>query len=116
MSDTGPADDEPTPAEEDDPRATRVAAARAAWTRHLVDLGGRNTLLWYRDLPTGTLDLTLAYPGGVAAQLAGRPTALSDLVREPVPHFADSHDIAREATPQIALSCEGELFIQNGLT
>ena len=60
-----------------------MAAARATWTRHLVDLGGRNTLLWYRDLPTGTLDLTTAHPGGVASMMAGRPTKLSDLVREP---------------------------------
>jgi hypothetical protein len=69
--------------EEADPRSARVKAARAAWTRHLVDLGGRNTLLWYRDLPTGTLDLTTAHPGGVAMLLAGKPTKLSDLVREP---------------------------------
>ena len=73
----------PEPATDEDPRATRVAAARAAWTRHLVDLGGRNTLLWYRDLPTGTLDLTTAHPGGVASMMAGRPTKLSELVREP---------------------------------
>jgi REase_MTES_1575/AAA domain/Protein of unknown function (DUF4011) len=66
-----------------DPRADRVGAAVRAWQRHLVDLGGRNTLLWYRDLPSGTLDLTSAHPGGVAMLLAGRPTKLSDLVREP---------------------------------
>ena len=66
-----------------DPRAERVADAVKAWQRHLVDLGGRNTLLWYRDLPSGTLDLTTAHPGGVAMLLAGRPTRLSDLVREP---------------------------------
>jgi len=66
-----------------DPRADRVAAAVRTWQRHLVDLGGRNTLLWYRDLPSGTLDLTIAHPGGVAMLLAGRPTKLSDLVREP---------------------------------
>ncbi len=108
MSDTSPTSDEATPVEgaagtdhpsggreaaaagggaaparDDDPRVARVAAARAAWTRHLVDLGGRNTLLWYRDLPTGTLDLTTAHAGGVAGLLAGRPTRLSDLVREP---------------------------------
>jgi DNA polymerase III delta prime subunit len=64
-------------------RAERVAAARTAWTRHLVDLGGRNTLLWYRDLAVGTLDLTTAHPSGVAALMGGRPTRLSDLVREP---------------------------------
>ena len=66
-----------------DPRADRVAAAVRTWQRHLVDLGGRNTLLWYRDLPSGTLDLTTAHPGGVAMLLAGRPTKLSDLAREP---------------------------------
>ncbi len=66
-----------------DPRGTRVAEAVKVWQRHLVDLGGRNTLLWYRDLPAGTLDLTSAHPGGLAMLLAGRPTRLSDLVREP---------------------------------
>jgi len=60
-----------------------VEAAVRAWQRHLVELGGRNTLLWYRDLPSGTLDLTTAHPGGMAMLLAGRPTRLSDLVREP---------------------------------
>src|SRR5450631_1010368 len=65
-----------------DSRATRVAAAVRTWQRHLVDLGGRNTLLWYQDLPSGTLDLSTAHPGGMAMLLAGRPTRLSDLVRE----------------------------------
>jgi hypothetical protein len=65
-----------------DLRADRVGAAVRTWQRHLVDLGGRNTLLWYRDLPSGTLDLTTAHPGGMAMLLAGRPTKLSDLVRE----------------------------------
>ncbi|GAA4112110.1 DUF4011 domain-containing protein [Knoellia locipacati] len=74
---------EPGPQSEIDSRTERVRHAVAGWTRHLVDLGGRNTLLWYRDLPSGTLDLTTAHPGGVAMLLAGRPTRLSDLVREP---------------------------------
>ncbi|CCH79837.1 conserved hypothetical protein [Nostocoides japonicum T1-X7] len=78
-----PADGEGEPTEPDpDPRGTRVRNAVQAWTRHLVDLGGRNTLLWYRDLPTGTLDLTTAHPGGLASLLAGKPTKLSGLVRE----------------------------------
>ena len=79
-----PTDETPTaPAADPDPRGERVAAAVQTWQRHLVDLGGRNTLLWYRDLPTGTLDLSTAHPGGLAMLLAGRPTRLSDLVREP---------------------------------
>ncbi len=74
----------PGPGDSDaDPRGERVAAAVTTWQRHLVDLGGRNTLLWYRDLPSGTLDITTAHPGGLAMLLAGRPTRLSDLVREP---------------------------------
>ncbi len=66
-----------------DPRAERVAAAVKTWQRSLVDLGGRNSLLWYRDLPSGTLDLTTAHPGGVSMLMAGRKTKLSQLVREP---------------------------------
>lgn len=53
------------------------------WRTALVDLGGRNTLLWYRDLPSGTLDVTAAHPGGLSKLLAGAPTRLSDLFREP---------------------------------
>ncbi len=64
-------------------RAERVAAARVGWTRHLVELGGPNTLLWYRDLPVGTLDLSGAHLGARSGLLAGRPTRLSELVREP---------------------------------
>ncbi|QIM21759.1 AAA family ATPase [Phycicoccus sp. HDW14] len=64
-------------------RAQRVAEARARWTRHLVELGGPNTLLWYRDLPVGTLDLSTAHLGARSALLAGDPTRLSELVREP---------------------------------
>ena len=66
-----------------DPRSERVAAAIKAWQRHLVDLGGRNSLLWYRDLPVGTLDLAHSHPTGVAGLLAGRETRLSDLIRDP---------------------------------
>src|SRR5215203_6082918 len=92
-----------------DPRADRVAAAVKIWQRTLVDLGGRNTLLWYRDLPTGTLDLTTAHPGGVAMLLAGRPTRLSDLVREPV-----TFDEARRRARAIAAKSR-ELAQQRGI-
>lgn len=73
----------PNAPDDRDLRADRVAAAVHVWQRHLVDLGGPNSLLWFRDLPSGTLDLTTAHPGGMAMLLAGRPTRLSDLVREP---------------------------------
>jgi hypothetical protein len=63
-------------------RAEAVAAALAGWRRQLSTLGGANTLLWYVEQPTAVLDLTTAHPGGVSMLLAGRPTRLSDLVRE----------------------------------
>ncbi len=83
MQDPSPSSPTAAPDAEVDPRVDRVGAAIRTWQRHLVDLGGRNTLLWYRDLPSGTLDLTSAHPNGLASLLTGRPTRLSDLVREP---------------------------------
>ena len=50
----------------------------------MADLGGPNTLLWHRTSLTGTFDLNLAHPGGVAKLLSGRPTLLSELVRAQV--------------------------------
>ncbi len=64
-------------------RADRVRSAARGWQHRLSAVGGTNTLLWYRDLPSGTLELTTAHPGGLSMLMAGRPTRLSDLVREP---------------------------------
>ncbi|WP_071606395.1 AAA domain-containing protein [Luteipulveratus halotolerans] len=66
-----------------DGRRARVASAVRTWSKHLVDLGGRNTLLWHRDLPSGSLDITTAHPAGVAKLLAGHAVRMSELVREP---------------------------------
>lgn len=63
-------------------RAERVRSAARGWQHRLSAVGGTNTLLWYRDLPTGTLELSTAHPGGLSMLMAGRPTRLSDLVRE----------------------------------
>src|SRR5262249_7678458 len=43
-------------------RAARVAAAQERWAEALTDLGGRNTLLYYKDRRAGTLDLAAAAP------------------------------------------------------
>ncbi len=84
-----------------DLRTERVAKARSEWTRHLVELGGPNTLLWYRDLPVGTVDLTTAHLATRNALLSGDPALLSELVREPqafddaARRVARVHDTAR---------------------
>jgi very-short-patch-repair endonuclease len=43
-------------------RLELVAAAGRQWTDALTDLGGRNTLLYYKDRRAGTLDLAAADP------------------------------------------------------
>jgi hypothetical protein len=43
-------------------RAGLVEAAQARWLAALTGLGGRNTLLCYKDRRAGTLDLAAADP------------------------------------------------------
>jgi hypothetical protein len=63
-------------------RDERVAEAVRHWSEQVAALGGPDALLYFRDDAAGTLDLTNAHPSGLAMLLAGRPTRLSDLVRE----------------------------------
>ena len=86
-------------------RARRVADAVAGWQRSLADVGGRNTLLWYQDLPLGSLDLTTAHPSGVSKLLAGRPTTVADLVREPAA-LAEARRRARAISSACATALE----------
>ncbi|MGI5291295.1 AAA domain-containing protein [Nonomuraea polychroma] len=46
----------------DSRRGELIAAAQANWISALTDLGGRNTLLYYKDRRAGTLDLAAADP------------------------------------------------------
>ena len=66
----------------DPDRAEAVRRAQQVWTGQLVDLGARNTLLYYRDLKVGTLDLgpgSAADPVAVEQLLGSRPMALTTL-------------------------------------
>ena len=65
-------------------RLNAVRRAARRWKDELLDTSGRNRLRNYRDLKTGTLDLTPGGQAGVSAQaldrlLAGRTVRLSDL-------------------------------------
>src|SRR3954468_17980327 len=62
-----------------DERTQRVRQAVKAWTRQLIDLGGRNTLLYYKDLKQGTLDLGLADPVALDELLKSESVRLSSL-------------------------------------
>lgn len=57
--------------------------ALAVWRRELAGLGGPEPLMSFRDLHEGSLDLSTAHPSGIAMFLAGRPTRLSHMFREP---------------------------------
>ncbi len=63
-------------------RLRKVEAAVRAWTGQLIDLGGRNTLLYYKDLKQGTLRLgpdAEAEPAALDALLGSRTVRLSEM-------------------------------------
>jgi very-short-patch-repair endonuclease len=64
-------------------RARLVQKASTDWKNALVDLGGRNNLLHYRELKRGTLDLTAADPDAVNGLLLGKTTRISALFADP---------------------------------
>ncbi|WP_228281390.1 DUF4011 domain-containing protein [Brevibacterium pigmentatum] len=61
----------------------------AEWKRQAAHLGGRDTMLHFRDSRDGSIDLSGAHPSGLAQLLAGRATRLSSLIRD--------HDILADA-------------------
>jgi len=64
-------------------RVELVRKAAKEWTTALVDLGGRNNLLRYRDLKQGTLDLSGANPQVVGSLLQGRTIKVAALFSDP---------------------------------
>lgn len=60
-------------------RRERVEKAALQWANALIDLGGRNNLIYYRDLKVGTLDLADAEPAAMTQLHAGRKVRLTRL-------------------------------------
>ncbi len=79
-ADADPSDSEPS--EADGRKAELIAAAQARWVDALTDLGGRNTLLYYKDRRAGTLDLAPADPEALAAFLRTGSARLTRLFRD----------------------------------
>ncbi len=63
-------------------RAELTATAQARWVSALTDLGGRNTLLYYKDRRAGTLDLGPADPVALSQFLTSGTTRLTRLFRD----------------------------------
>lgn len=74
----------PAPVEEvEQPSAAELVAQSVAdWRSALVEAAGGSTLADVGLLGDAALDLTVAHPSGIAQLFAGRPTRLSNLVRE----------------------------------
>lgn len=68
--------------EEQAARWHHVERASKMWTGQLVDLTGRNNLLYYRDLRVGSLSLDSCPPRLIFTALQGRPVLLSSLFEE----------------------------------
>ena len=64
-------------------RAGLVRAAIETWKNQLIDLSGRNNLLFFRDQRTGTLDLTHADTAALDALLLGQTVTLTQLFPSP---------------------------------
>jgi very-short-patch-repair endonuclease len=64
-------------------RAGLVEKAAREWKSALVDLGGRNNLLHYRDLKLGTIDLTAADREAAGGLLLGKTVRISALFTDP---------------------------------
>lgn len=80
-------------AESDVPAARRERVEKAVqeWVKQLVDLTGRNQLLYYKTLKRGTLELTKAQRSAVSTLLAGRTVRLSNLL-PPTDEQPDRHE------------------------
>lgn len=65
-------------------RRRLVQQAIEDWKRQLIDLGGRNNLLYFRDLTAGTLDLSAVIATEALERLvAGKAVRLSELFTVP---------------------------------
>lgn len=65
-----------------DDQYPELGGAFAEWKEQAAHLGGRDTMLHFRDSRDGNIDLSGAHPSGLAQLLAGRPTRLSSLIRD----------------------------------
>lgn len=64
------------------PAPTVADAARAAWRAELAELGGPSSLLHFVDAPSTRIELSTTHPGGLARFITGKPTLLSQLIRD----------------------------------
>lgn len=94
-----------------------VETARQSWIRKLIDLSRRNSLLYFRPLKTGTLELSPAPPERLRDLLLGETVAVSklrtDLEDEAVTKVV--RDISRRALENSEEKGLSTLFVTFGI-
>ena len=93
----GPRMPEPQSAELNPEIRRLVDAARGAWTRRLIDHSRANSLLFFRDLKVGTLDLTKDVDA-INRLIAGNALHVEDLIPKPKP--GGNPNLLPEAPPE----------------
>jgi len=97
-------------------RRAAVLRARDVWIGKLIDLSRRNKLLYFRDLKTGTLDLSRCDNKVLSELLRGETVALSALIpdADEVSTSARANDIRRTALANLEERGLETLFIAFG--
>ena len=66
----------------DEPLPHRVRAGWDAWRSEIKTLGGRSSMLRFIDTTATRIELSTTHPGGLAQFIIGKPTLLSNLIRD----------------------------------
>src|SRR5262249_37084140 len=106
-----------TPTESSPTRRSAVDSAREGWISRLIDLSRRNNLLYFRDLKTGTVDLSRASDETMLAFLQGESVPLAKFVsqNEEVTVSAKIREIRRRALSNLEERGLETLFLAMGM-
>lgn len=98
-------------------RLEAVDRTRKSWINRLIDLSRRNNLLYYRELKTGTLDLSSSDPKLIAEFMNGEPVILTRLVDEEAQKQANAcvQQIHRRALTNLEEKGLDTLFLALGM-
>lgn len=80
------------------------AAGFDSWLAEIQRIGGTDPLRFFRDNSFGQVNLDRAHPGGLAQFVTGRPTLLSNLVRDPLSFSRALSAAKRIKQKQLSLS------------
>ncbi|HYF66285.1 MAG TPA: DUF4011 domain-containing protein, partial [Herpetosiphonaceae bacterium] len=94
-----------------------VERARAGWIRSLIDLSRRNNLLYFRDLPSGTLEIPPPAPALLARLLSGERVTFARLLGEDRDDRTETRlrTIARRALTNLEEKGVETLFLAFGM-